>query len=60
MRMDYYTYFKVLASWKESCDKPGQCIKNQRYHFADKGLYSQSYSFTNSHVQMWELDHKND
>ena len=37
MRMDYYTYFKMLASWKESCDKPGQCIKNQRHHFADKG-----------------------
>ena len=27
-------------------------------YFADKDLYSQSYSFSNSHVQMWELDHK--
>ena len=27
-------------------------IKKQRYHFADKGLYSQSYSFSSSHVQM--------
>ena len=27
----------------------------KRYYFADKGLYSQSYS---SHVWMWELDHK--
>ena len=25
------------------------------YHFADKGLYSQSYSFSSSHVQMCEL-----
>ena len=25
---------------------------------ADKGLRSQSYGFSNSHVQMWELDHK--
>ena len=23
-----------------------------------KGLYSQSYGFSSSHVQMWELDHK--
>ena len=28
------------------------------YHFVNKGLYSQSYSFSSSHVQMWELDHK--
>ena len=34
-------------------------LKKQRHHFADKGLYSQSYGFSSSHVQMWELDHKN-
>ena len=28
------------------------------HHFADKGPYSQSYGFSSSHVQMWELDHK--
>ena len=33
---------KTLAPWKKSCDKPRQCIKKQRYHFANKGLYSQS------------------
>ena len=33
-------------------------IKKQRHHFTDKGLYSQSYGFSSSHVQMWELDHK--
>ena len=27
-------------------------IKNQRHHFADKGLYSQGYGFSSSHVQM--------
>ena len=27
-------------------------------NFADNGLYSQSYGFLSSHVQMWELDHK--
>ena len=44
---------KLLAPWKESYDKPRQCIKKQRHHFADKGSYSQS-----SHIWMWELDHK--
>ena len=28
---------------KESYDKPRQCVKKQRHHFADKGPYSQSY-----------------
>ena len=32
----------MLASWKESYDKPSQRIKGQRHHFANKGLYSQS------------------
>ena len=41
-----------------SCEKSRQCIKKQRHHFADKGLYSQSYGFSNSRVLMWELDHK--
>ena len=36
---------KMLALWKKSYDKPRQCIKKQRYHFADKSLYSQSYGF---------------
>ena len=39
-------------TWKESCDKPRQHIKKQRYHFANKVPYSQSYGFSNSHVQM--------
>ena len=38
--------------------KPRQHIKKQRHHFADKRLYNQSYGFSSSHVQMWELDHK--
>ena len=29
-----------------------QCIKKQRHHFVDKGVYSQSYDFSSSHVQM--------
>ena len=48
----------MLAAWKESCDKPRQWIKKQSNQFADQGLYSQSYDFSSTHVQMWELDHK--
>ena len=44
----------MLAPWKKSYDKPRQRIVD----FADKGLYSQSYGLSSSHVQMWELDHK--
>ena len=49
---------KDACSWKKSYDKPRQHIKKQRYHFADKGLYSQSYSFSSCHVWMWELNYK--
>ena len=35
-------------------------LKKQRHHFADKGPYSQSYDFSICHVQIWELDHKED
>ena len=31
---------KTLAPWKESYDKPRQCIKKQRLYFADKGNQS--------------------
>ena len=36
-------------------DKP---IKKQRHLFTEKNPYSQSYDFSSSHVQMWELDLK--
>ena len=48
----------MLVPWKESYDKPRQCIKKQRHHFADKGPYGQSHGFSSSHIWMWELDHK--
>ena len=35
-----------------SYDKPGDRIKKQRHHFADKGPQSPSYGFSSSHVQM--------
>ena len=37
--------------------KPRQHIK-QKYHFANKGSYSQNYCLSSSHVWMWELDYK--
>ena len=33
-------------------------MKKQRHHFANKGPRSQSYGFSSSHLQMWELGHK--
>ena len=42
--------------WKESYDQPRQHIKKQRHYFVNKGLSSQGYGFSSSHVWMWELD----
>ena len=49
---------KTFAPWKESYNTSRQHIKKKRHHSADKGLYSQSYGFSSSHVQIKELDHK--
>ena len=49
---------KRLAPWKKSYDKPRQCIKKQRHYFANRGWFSQTYGFSSSHIQVWELDHK--
>ena len=44
---------------EKSYDKPKQHIKKQRQRsFADKGPSNQSYGFSNSHIWMWQLDHK--
>ena len=48
----------MLSPWKKSYDQPRQHIKKQRLYFANKGLSSQGYGFSNSHVQMWVLDYK--
>ena len=45
----------MLAPWKKNYDKPRQHIKKQRHYFANKDPYS---GLSISHVQMWELDHK--
>ena len=41
---------KQLAPWNRSYDKTRQYIKKQRYHFAGKSAYGQSYDFPSSHV----------
>ena len=46
------------APWKKSYDQPRQHIKKQRHYFANKGPSSQSYGFSNGHVWMWKLYHK--
>ena len=48
----------MLTPWKESYDQPRQHIKKQRHYFVNKGLSSQGYGFSSSHVWMWELDCK--
>ena len=48
----------MLTPWKESYDQPRQHIRKQRHYFANKGLSSQGYGFSSSHVWMWELDCK--
>ena len=48
----------MLAPWKKSYDQPRQHVKNPKHCFAKKGLSSQSYGFSSSHVWMWELDYK--
>ena len=41
---------KTLDPWKQSYNKPRQCIKKQKHHFANKGPCSQSYGFSSSHI----------
>ena len=48
----------MLTPWKESYKQPRQHIKKQRCYFANKGLSSQGYGFSSSHVWVWEMDYK--
>ena len=49
---------KMRANWKENWDQPRKHIEKQIHYFTNKGLSSQSYDFSSSHVWMWELDCK--
>ena len=49
----------LLRRVKEKSEKAGLKLNiHMGVPMADKGPYSQSYDFSNSHVQKWELDHK--
>ena len=48
----------MLVPCRKSYDQPRQHNKKQRHYFANKGLSSQSYGFSSSHVWMWKLDYK--
>ena len=48
----------MLAAWKKSYGQSKQHITKQRHYFVHKGLSSQSYGFSRSHIWMWELDYK--
>ena len=48
----------MLAPWKKAMTNLDSLLKKQRHHFADKDQSRQSYGFPNSHLQMWELNHK--
>ena len=43
---------KRITLWKQSCDHRREHIEKQRHYFANKGLCSQSYGFSSSHVWM--------
>ena len=47
-----------LLREKKAMTNLDSVLKSQGHYFADKGLYSQSYGFSSSHVWMWELNHK--
>ena len=48
----------AVMKLKDTCSLGKNYAKMQRHHFADNDLYGQSYGFSSSHVQVWELDKK--
>ena len=53
---------KVRCTWRHLVVDPGNwtptVLLKSIHYFANKGLSSQSYGFSSSHVWMSELDHK--
>ena len=47
-----------LLLGRKAMTNPDSILKKQRHYFTNKGLSSQSFGFSRSHVWMWELDHK--
>ena len=48
----------LLTALLTADDKPRQCVEKQRHYSANKGPYSQGYSFPSGHIQLWELEAK--
>ena len=53
-------FHRERVTWSKWTKHKRKFTFKQRQHFANKGLYSQSYSCSSNHVQMWELDLKED
>ena len=53
-----FMVYVVLKPGSEIFFVPKQHIKSQKHHFANRGLSSQSYGFSSSHIWMWEMDYK--
>ena len=49
---------KDACSLEENQWQTQIAYKKQRHYFTSKGLFSQSYGFSSTHVWMWVLDHK--
>ena len=49
---------RCLLLGRKAMTKLDSILKSQRHYFANKGLSSQSYGFSNSHIWMWELNYK--
>ena len=47
-----------LLLWRKIMTNLGSVLKSRDIIFVDKGLSSQSYGFSSSHVWMWELVYK--
>ena len=54
----HHEFKKYLLLGRKAMNNLDSIFKKQRNHLADKGLYSQSYGFSISHVWIWVLDHK--
>ena len=44
-----------LLLWKKSYDQPRQHVKKQRHYFADKSLYSQSFTIVMCGCESWTI-----
>ena len=56
---------KITANLKDACSLRAKAMinldsifKKQRHYFANKGLSSQSYDFSSTHIWMRELDYE--